>query len=124
MTDLEKTIARSASGDATAQPLAAYRAQPFKQVQQALLNLAMNAVEASAEGGTVVLRDTTAHRSVRVDLDYGNGTISESAVPRIFDLFFTSRVPGWAWRLLTTLSALTTACFNSRTTPPHVFDSR
>jgi signal transduction histidine kinase len=64
------------------------------QVQQALLNLAMNAVEASASGGTVVLRATSADDSVRVDLENGNGPIPESAVPRIFEPFFTTKLSG------------------------------
>jgi len=64
------------------------------QVQQALLNLAMNAVEASAPGGTVVLRATNADDSVRVDLENGNGPISESVVPRIFEPFFTTKLSG------------------------------
>jgi signal transduction histidine kinase len=64
------------------------------QVQQALLNLSMNAVEASASGGTVVLRATSADDSVRVDLENGNGPIPESAVPRIFEPFFTTKLSG------------------------------
>lgn len=107
MTDLEQTIARSGSGDATALPDVAYRTQPFKpsagsqelnlypgsalfgmdwetfrwqEATFALLNLAMNAVEASAPGGTVVLRAKCSEDSVKIDLENGNGPISESAV--------------------------------------------
>jgi len=121
MTELEKTIARSASGEATASPLVAHRTHTFKpssgfqglnlypgsallgidlesfRSQEgtfALLNLAMNAVEASAPGGTVVLRATCADVSVKIDLQNGNGSISESAVPRIFEPFFTTKVLG------------------------------
>ena len=64
------------------------------QVQQAMLNLAMNAVEASAPGGVVVLRASNADDSVRIDLENGNGPISESAVPRIFEPFFTTKLSG------------------------------
>ena len=64
------------------------------QVQQAPLNLAMNAVEASAPGGTVLLRARCADDSVKIDLENGNGPISESAVPRIFEPFFTTKVSG------------------------------
>jgi signal transduction histidine kinase len=64
------------------------------QVQQALLNLAMNAVEASAAGGVVVLRATNADEFVQIDLENGNGPISEQVVPKIFEPFFTTKPSG------------------------------
>jgi two-component system, NtrC family, sensor histidine kinase HydH len=64
------------------------------QVQQALLNLAMNAVEASASEGAVVLRAQNEGESVRIDLENGNGPISDSVVPSIFQPFFTTKVSG------------------------------
>jgi len=64
------------------------------QLQQALLNLAMNAVEASASEGAVVLRAQNEGESVRIDLENGNGPISDSVVPRIFEPFFTTKLSG------------------------------
>jgi two-component system, NtrC family, sensor histidine kinase HydH len=64
------------------------------QVQQALLNLAMNAVEASASEGAVVLRAQNEGDCVRIDLENGNGPISDSVVPSIFEPFFTTKASG------------------------------
>jgi signal transduction histidine kinase len=63
-------------------------------VQQALLNLAMNAVEASASEGVVVLRAQTEGEYVRIDLENSNGPIPESVVPIIFEPFFTTKLSG------------------------------
>jgi two-component system, NtrC family, sensor histidine kinase HydH len=64
------------------------------QVQQALLNLAMNAVEASATGSAVLLRATNTDEFVRVDLENGNGPIAENVVSSIFEPFFTTKPSG------------------------------
>jgi two-component system sensor histidine kinase HydH len=64
------------------------------QVQQALLNMAMNAVEASATGSAVLLRATNTDEFVRVDLENGNGPIAENVVPSIFEPFFTTKPSG------------------------------
>jgi signal transduction histidine kinase len=64
------------------------------QVQQALLNLAMNAVGASAPESVVVLRAENEGEHVRIDLENGNGPISESVVPSIFEPFFTTKLSG------------------------------
>jgi len=64
------------------------------QVQQALLNLAMNAVEASTSNSVVVLRAENEGEYVRIDLENSNGPISESVVPSIFEPFFTTKLSG------------------------------
>ena len=64
------------------------------QVQQALLNLVMNAVEASPSGGIVKLRGSRDDGSVRIDVENGNGPISDEAVERIFEPFFTTKPTG------------------------------
>jgi two-component system, NtrC family, sensor histidine kinase HydH len=64
------------------------------QVQQAVLNLTMNAVEASAAGSVVRLRADEEEDVVRIELENGNGPIAESAVPRIFEPFFTTKPSG------------------------------
>jgi two-component system, NtrC family, sensor histidine kinase HydH len=64
------------------------------QVQQAVLNLTMNAVEASTPGSLVRLRAEEEEDVVRIELENGNGPIAESAVPRIFEPFFTTKPSG------------------------------
>jgi signal transduction histidine kinase len=65
------------------------------QVQQALVNLAMNAVEASSPGGSVQLRaaaDGTG--SMRIDVENGGENIPPETVARIFEPFFTTKPDG------------------------------
>lgn len=64
------------------------------QIQQALLNLAMNAVDASFVGGLVILRARNAEEFVEISVENGNGPIAESAVPSIFEPFFTTKPSG------------------------------
>ena len=64
------------------------------QLQQALLNLAMNAVEASAPGGTVFLRGRRADSRLILEIENGNGPIPASTVPYIFEPFFTTKLGG------------------------------
>lgn len=54
----------------------------------------MNGVEASASEGAVVLRAQNEGECVRIDLENGNGPISDSVVPRIFEPFFTTKLSG------------------------------
>jgi signal transduction histidine kinase len=75
-------------------PEEAFALMDAPQVQQALLNLAMNAVEASASNSAVVLRAENESDYVRIDLENGNGPISESVVPSIFEPFFTTKLSG------------------------------
>ena len=63
-------------------------------MQQALLNLAMNAVEASKSGSCVTMRAENEEASVRIEVENGNGPISESVVPSLFEPFFTSKLSG------------------------------
>ena len=64
------------------------------QLQQALLNLAMNAIEGSAPGGVVVLRGSRDGDRIRIDVENANGPIPAAAVARIFEPFFTTRPAG------------------------------
>ena len=64
------------------------------QIQQALLNLVMNAIEASPSGGVVLLLGKRLDGSVRVDIDNTNGPIPREAVERIFEPFFTTKAAG------------------------------
>jgi signal transduction histidine kinase len=64
------------------------------QLQQALLNLAMNAVEASLPGGTVILRGRREGGQVCIDIENGNGPIPAATVACIFEPFFTTKPSG------------------------------
>jgi two-component system sensor histidine kinase HydH len=64
------------------------------QVHQALLNLVMNAIDGSREGGTVTLRGSAQDGEVRVEIENPNGPIPENAVHEIFEPFFTTKPSG------------------------------
>ena len=64
------------------------------QLQQALLNLAMNAVEASAPGGLVQLRARRQRDQLLIEIENGNGPIPASTVACIFEPFFTTKPSG------------------------------
>jgi signal transduction histidine kinase len=64
------------------------------QVQQSLLNLVMNAIEACPSGGVVFLRGKRDNRLIRVAIENANGPIPRDAVDRIFEPFFTTKPSG------------------------------
>jgi signal transduction histidine kinase len=64
------------------------------QLQQALLNLAMNAIEASEDGSTVVLRGLCAAGQIRIEVENSNGPIPAKTVECIFEPFFTTKSSG------------------------------
>ena len=64
------------------------------QLQQAILNLAMNAIEASPAGGVVVLRGKRDSGRIRVEVENRNGPIPAEAVASIFEPFFTTKPSG------------------------------
>ena len=64
------------------------------QIQQVLLNLVMNAIEASRSGATVVLRGTRENNRIRVDVENSDGPIPADAVKCIFEPFFTTKPSG------------------------------
>jgi signal transduction histidine kinase len=65
------------------------------QVQQALVNLVMNAVEASSPGGSVELRAGADHNGwIRIDVEDAADAISPEAAARIFEPFFTTKPQG------------------------------
>ena len=64
-------------------------------VQQALVNLVMNAVEASSPGGRVDLRaGANSDGSVRIEVENTGPTIPPASVVRIFEPFFTTKAQG------------------------------
>jgi signal transduction histidine kinase len=64
------------------------------QIEQVLLNVVLNAVQASPQGGRVRILETMAGRDVCIDvIDQGAGIATEHR-PRIFEPFFTTRDKG------------------------------
>ncbi len=63
------------------------------QMQQALMNLVMNAIEGSPENSTVNLRLGAGEESICVDVE-NNGVIAPETAARIFEPFFTTKAAG------------------------------
>jgi signal transduction histidine kinase len=71
-------------------------------VQQVLLNLVMNAVDASPPRGTVELALTTsADDEIRIDVENAGGPIPPSVAARLFEPFFTTKPAGTGLGLAT-----------------------
>jgi two-component system sensor histidine kinase HydH len=65
-----------------------------EQIKQVLLNLILNAVQASEAQGMVVIRTSATRSEVSIQIiDEGSG-ISNDQVVRIFDPFFTTKEDG------------------------------
>ena len=64
------------------------------QVQQALLNLLMNAIDASVSDGVVLLRGRRDNGLIRIEIENANGPIPREAVDRVFEPFFTTKPSG------------------------------
>ncbi len=63
-------------------------------IEQVLMNLILNAVQAMKNGGVLTIRTTVAEGLCRVDVcDTGSG-IPASVLPRVFDPFFTTKGEG------------------------------
>lgn len=65
-----------------------------EKIEQALLNLMMNAMEASPDGGTVQVCALRENGQVRIDIDNANGPIPDKAVDLLFEPFFTTKPHG------------------------------
>ena len=64
------------------------------QVEGALLNLALNAVDATPPGGRVEVRSRIEDRCVRIDVEDNGSMISEANLSRVFEPFFTTKQGG------------------------------
>lgn len=64
------------------------------QLQQALMNLLLNAVEASPADSKILVRARDGDRRVRIDVENAGASIPEGALSRIFEPFFTTKPRG------------------------------
>ena len=65
------------------------------RVQQALLNIVKNAIEASPPGRAVILRTSAANEgTVRMEVENAGAAIPEQALKRIFEPFFSTKQGG------------------------------
>jgi len=64
------------------------------QLQQALLNLAMNAIEATPSGAAVTLRGVRDNHRLRIEIENTCGPILSGAAEHIFEPFFTTKPSG------------------------------
>ena len=64
------------------------------QLQQALLNLTMNALEASSPNGRITVRGRSAASQLFIDVENGNGPIPDVVAACIFEPFYTTRPSG------------------------------
>ena len=65
-----------------------------EQIEQVLLNLTLNALQAMPNGGTLVLRTFQTENTVITEIEDTGGGIPANAVGRIFDPFFTTKDKG------------------------------
>ena len=64
------------------------------QLHQALMNLLLNAVDASPAGGTITLRCRNGNQRACIEVENAGLPIPESALNRIFEPFFTTKPRG------------------------------
>lgn len=65
-----------------------------EQLEQVLLNLMINAIEASPDGGTVTLSAATEENKIAISVvDHGDG-VAPAHIDRLFDPFFTTKEHG------------------------------
>ena len=64
------------------------------QLQQVLLNLIQNAVQATAAGGRVAIRARTEGNGHVIEVEDTGAGIAPEHLPRIFDPFYTTRPKG------------------------------
>lgn len=65
-----------------------------EQIEQVLLNLAINALQAMPDGGTIVFRTFQTKDTVTIEVEDTGGGISPNVIGRIFDPFFTTKDKG------------------------------
>lgn len=76
------------------------------QVQQALLNVLLNAIQAMPEGGTLTVRATSAGSMVRIAISDSGSGIPRENLRKIFSPFFTTKHRGTGLGLAITRSII------------------
>lgn len=66
----------------------------IEQIEQVLLNLAINALQAMPDGGTLVFRTTHKKEAITIEVEDTGGGIPQGVIGRIFDPFFTTKDKG------------------------------
>jgi signal transduction histidine kinase len=64
------------------------------QMEGALLNLVLNAIDATPSGGTVKLNASAAEDVLNIDVEDSGPAIPETDLPQIFEPFFTTKPAG------------------------------
>ena len=64
------------------------------QIEGALLNLVLNAIDATPSGGTVKLNASLAGNVLIIDVEDSGPAIPEADIPQIFEPFFTTKPTG------------------------------
>jgi signal transduction histidine kinase len=63
-------------------------------LKHALLNLVLNALQATAAGGWIRIATATAGAGLRIDVTDGGEGLEADVLPRVFDAFYTTREGG------------------------------
>ena len=64
------------------------------QIEGALLNLVLNAIDATPNGGTVKLNASLTGNVLKIEVEDSGPAIPEADIPRIFEPFFTTKPAG------------------------------
>jgi signal transduction histidine kinase len=64
------------------------------QMEGALLNLVLNAIDATPSGGIVKLTASLTGNALRIDVEDSGPAIPEADLPQIFEPFFTTKPAG------------------------------
>ena len=65
-----------------------------EQLQRALLNLLLNAIDATPPGGKIVVRARSAHQSLEVQVENSGNAIPDEVLSKIFEPFYTTKANG------------------------------
>jgi signal transduction histidine kinase len=84
-----KGVTVGLEGDQTLQAIA-----DREQIQRALLNLLLNAIDATPHGGHVALRCRASEGGVELEVENSGDPIPQEVLSRIFEPFFTTKPHG------------------------------
>jgi len=65
-----------------------------EKIRQAVVNLVINAADATAQGGKIMLRTRTHDNNVDIEIEDNGCGISAENLEKVFDPFFTTKEPG------------------------------